>query len=319
MSSSFRTQIVCPAKPGTRYGNRITALRWQSILRELGHRASIVGDWTGRPCDLLVALHAYRSAGAVRRFRNDSPHRRVVVALTGTDLYNDFGHTACQEAVRAADRLVVLQSAALDSLSIELRKKTHVIYQSVRPLSVKRPTAPRALRVTVAGHLREVKDPFRTAMSVRNLPADSRIQVHHYGGAMTAAMEERAKAEMCRNARYHWHGEIPRGVLRRRIATSWIMVLSSKMEGGANVVSEAISAGTPTLATRIEGSIGMLGEDYAGFFSTGKTAQLRDLLLQCEQQPSFYAKLCQQMAMRAKLVEPCREMMSWKRLIADLA
>jgi hypothetical protein len=56
--------------------------RWARILRRLGHRVIVVPRWTGEACDLLIALHARRSAGSVRRFRRAYPTRPIVVALT---------------------------------------------------------------------------------------------------------------------------------------------------------------------------------------------------------------------------------------------
>ena len=46
------------------------------------------------------------------------------------------------------------------------------------------------------GHLRAVKDPFRTALAARSLPDSSKMRVLQVGGAMTAAMAKRARREM---------------------------------------------------------------------------------------------------------------------------
>ncbi len=311
-------QIVCPAKPGTRYGNRITALRWQKILRQLGCRTKITMDLNQGSPDLLLALHARRSAGSILDFHRQYPERPIILTLTGTDLYRDIRNSAAAKtSLRLANRIIVLQEAGRIELTPALRGKTRVIYQSVTPLRTQPPARPRQLRVIVAGHLRDVKDPFRAARAVRRLPTDSRVVVDHYGAAMNGQMAHRAREEMRRNARYRWHGEVPRGTLRRLIKRSWLMVLSSKMEGGANVLSEALADGTPVLASRISGSVGILGTRYQGYFTVGNTKELQILLRKCAEDHSFYATLQRQCAKRAFLVHPERELAAWRRVLAE--
>ena len=118
--------------------------------------------------------------------------------------------------------------------------------------------------------------------------------------------------------RYRWHGEVSRSELKRRLATCWLMVLSSKMEGGANVLSEAIVHYTPVLASRIPGSIGLLGDDYEGYYDFADTRQLRELLIRCEQEPTVYHRLQQQVANRAPLFTPEAEKLAWKKLLSEL-
>ena len=102
----MRIEMICPAPAGTRYGNRVTALRWVGILRHLGHRVRIAERWEGKPCDLLLALHAWRSAETVLRFGRLHPEKPVLVALTGTDLYRDIHrHREAQQALERASRL----------------------------------------------------------------------------------------------------------------------------------------------------------------------------------------------------------------------
>lgn len=317
MPRPLRILIACPAKPGTRFGNRVTALRWQSIFHELGHQARIDFQLRGE-YDVLVALHAFRSSSLIVESKRTRPTAPVVVAITGTDLYRDGKSRATVESLRLADRLVVLQPAAIDDLPAHDRSKTQVIYQSVRPLQLSRPKNPRVKRVLVAGHLRSVKDPLRAAMAVRRLPRESKICVQHFGAGMDDDLAQKAHAESAANPRYSWMGEVPRGQLKRHLANCWLMVLSSRMEGGANVLSEAIVQHTPVLASRISGSIGLLGDDYAGYFDVGKTAQLRQLLLRCEQDVDFYDLLLNQVARRSDLFSRSRELHSWQTLLGNL-
>ncbi|HYM12628.1 MAG TPA: hypothetical protein VEU62_17960, partial [Bryobacterales bacterium] len=106
-------QMACPAPPRSLYGNRVTALRWARILRRLGHRVVITKTYDGEPCDLLVALHARRSARAALQFRRRHPAKPLIVVLTGTDVYRDIHRSRrAQQALDAATRLVTLQPLA---------------------------------------------------------------------------------------------------------------------------------------------------------------------------------------------------------------
>jgi len=317
---AMRIRIVCPAPRGTLFGNRISALRWARILRELGHRVAIETEYDGADCDLLIALHAKRSAEAVVSFNKRHPDKPVIVALTGTDLYRDIQHSRkAQRALEIATRLVVLQPLARQELAPHLRGKVRVIYQSVEKTPGNNVRSDAVFQVCVVGHLRSIKDPFRAALAARKMPAASRIQIVHAGAAMDEHMARRARAEERRNPRYRWLGEIQRSEVRRLIASSHLLVLSSKMEGGANVISEAIVDGTPVLASRIPGSVGLLGGDYPGLFSLGDTDALRSLLLRAETDRSFYRELQSRCKRLAPLFKPAWELAAWRALMKEIA
>ncbi len=330
----MRIGIVTPAPPDSRYGNRITALRWTRVLRRLGNRVSILQTYDGEPCDLLVALHARRSHPSIINFRRQNPAAPIIVALTGTDLYRDIrtNHLA-RESLDVATRIIVLQPKALEELQPSWRERTRVIYQSVE--NGKELTGPRGrstktrarnreaksngrFDVCVIGHLRAVKDPFRTAMAARSLPDSSRIRVLQVGGAMTSAMAMRARKEMTANRRYHWLGEQPRSRVRRILANSCLCVLSSRLEGGANVLSEAIVASVPILASRIDGNVGILGADFPGYFHVGDSTQLARLLTRAETSPEYLAELRAWSKSLAFLADPAREEQAWSDLIGEL-
>jgi putative glycosyltransferase (TIGR04348 family) len=315
----MKIHIVCPAPPRTLYGNRISALRWARVLRELGHHVAIETAYDGAPCDLLLALHAKRSAAAVFRFHEHHPDKPVIVALTGTDLYRDIERSrAAQRALDIATRLVALQPLACEQIAPHLHGKVRVIYQSVDKTPGPVTRTKRDFQVCVIGHLRTIKDPFRAAMAARSLPASSRIQIVQAGAAMDDRMSRLALAEERRNPRYRWLGEIPRGKARRLIAASHILVLSSQMEGGANVISEAVVDGTPVVASCIAGSIGLLGADYPGLYPFGDTASLRRLLLQVERDHGFYHDLASRCAKLTPLFCPSRERTAWRQLLSEL-
>jgi putative glycosyltransferase (TIGR04348 family) len=320
-SAIQRIGIVTPAPPRSRYGNRVTALRWARILRELGHRVTIVQDYSDEAFDLLVALHAKRSHDAILRFARVYPDRPRLVVLTGTDLYRDLNRgNQARASLERATRILVLQPRAFDELPVHLHEQTRVVYQSVAPFPrVPRPAAnSRAFQVCVIGHLREVKDPFRAARAARRLPAGSRIQVVHAGGAMTPHMADCARREMAVNPRYRWIGDQPAWRVRQLLLRSQVCVHSSHMEGGSNVVSEAITAGTPLLASAIAGNIGLLGERYSGYFSTGATPELARLLLRAEQEPDFLSTLRLEVEARQPLFTPAQEQRAWRQLLAEL-
>jgi glycosyltransferase involved in cell wall biosynthesis len=169
----------------------------------------------------------------------------------------------------------------------------------------------------VIGHLREVKDPFRAAKAARRLPASSRIRIVHLGAAETPRWAATAKAEMAANPRYVWRGDRPRPEVRRLLARARAMVLSSLSEGGANVMSEAVAARVPVLSTRIDGSIGLLGRDYPGYFPVGDTEALARLLNRIETDAAFLGRLQRAIARRAHLFRPAREKAAWKKLIDE--
>jgi putative glycosyltransferase (TIGR04348 family) len=316
---SVKVCLVTPAPPGSRKGNRITALRWARILRNLGRRVAVAEEYRGQRCDLLVALHALRSAPSVERYRSAHPDAPLVVALTGTDLYDSLHtHPEARRAVDLATRLIVLQPLGVAELPEAARSRARVIYQSV-PAPRQR-AAPRRDRfeVCVLGHLRPVKDPFRTARAARLLPRASRLRVLHVGAALSPEMAEQARAEAGDNPRYRWLGELPRGQALRVLGRSRLLVLTSELEGGANAISEALAASVPVLSSRIAGSVGLLGADYPGYFPFGDTTALARLLERAESDAGFYRALQEWCAGLRPLVDPEREQQSWADLLGEL-
>jgi putative glycosyltransferase (TIGR04348 family) len=312
--------FVTPASAGSRSGNRVTALRWAKIVRSLGHRATLATRYTSQPCDLLVALHARRSAASVSRFREFRPDAPIVVALTGTDLYQDLpDSTEANRSLELATRLITLQPHGIGFLPRSVQRKAVAIYQSaVAPKSRPQPLS-RVLEVTVIGHLRQVKDPFRAAQAARRLPVDSRIRIVHIGSAMSEAMSQRAEKYSTSDPRYTWLGELPRWKTLRRLARSRLTVISSRLEGGSNVACEALAAGVPIVSTKISGLIGLLGEDYPGYFPVGDTARLASLMSRFESDSNFRKALRQSCREAAPLVSPRREAASWKQLLGELS
>jgi glycosyltransferase involved in cell wall biosynthesis len=217
-----------------------------------------------------------------------------------------------------ADRLVCLHDLVYRNLPRRLHRKLHVIHQSAAPLPRREAPVRRFFDVCVIGHLREEKDSMRTAMASRLLPRDSRIRVLHLGQAHNADWAKRARDEMRNNPRYVWKGEVPHWRVRKAMGKCRLMVLSSTSEGGANVISEAVVAGLPVVASRIVGSVGLLGGDYQGFYPVGNERALARLLRRCETDAKFLATLDRHGRRLAPEFRHEREQAAWGKLLSGL-
>lgn len=310
--------IITPAAARSRHGNRNTAARWASLLRQSGHRVRVSTAWDGRSADVMIALHARRSHASIARFAHDHPDRPLVVALTGTDLYRDIRFDAdAQASMRMATRMIVLQDMGPRELPAGLRAKTRVIYQHA-PKAPKQKPLSSCFEVLVSGHLREEKDPFRAAAAMQYLPPSSRVRVTHVGSAMSPEMAAEALLWTEREPRYRWLGEVTHGRALGLLARSRVMVISSRMEGGANVVGEAIAAKVPVIASRIPGNVGMLGQDYAGYYPLENEKALARLISRVESDAAYYRRLKRQVAARSSLVTRQRELAALRSLLREL-
>ncbi|MBJ7313056.1 glycosyltransferase [Rugamonas sp. CCM 8940] len=362
--------IVSPASAKANNGNWQSAKRWARFLRTR-YRVTIAQQWPapdgdagsatssaggratgdGAP-DLLIALHARRSAAALAAFHQAWPQRPTLLLLTGTDLYRDIQHDAsAQAALRQAGALVVLQPDGLDQLPAPLRGKASVIYQSATtlrapasaaatatttamttttttstpatttmPASVAPDAAPprrRHLDICMIGHLRAEKDPL-TFMRAAALVTAPTARLLHIGGALDAELGRLARHTQALTPRYHWLGALPHGATRQRLKRSFLMALTSHMEGGANVIIEAVTCGVAVLASDIGGNRGMLGDDYAGYFAPGDAAALAGLIERCIAEPAFHARLRAQCAARAPLFAPAAERAALLKLVDNL-
>ena len=311
--------LVTPASPDALLGNAVTATRWAARLVELGHSVEVATKYEASAEDLLIALHARRSAPAIAKFREHNSTKPVIVGLTGTDVYYDIkDSTAAQRSLEIADRLVVLQPQAIDELPTHVRDKARVIFQSATAPVVTEAKATGAFQVCVLAHLREVKDPLRAAYAARLLPATSRVRVVHAGEALSETAAHEAREEENQNQRYRWLGGLPREASQGLLGASHVLVVTSLLEGGANVLSEAIAASVPILASRISGNIGILGDDYPGYFAVGETEELAALLEQAETDGSFLQKLADACQRLSHLVDPAREGRAWQALLEEL-
>ncbi|HVS18339.1 MAG TPA: selenoneine biosynthesis selenosugar synthase SenB [Planctomycetota bacterium] len=311
-------QIVTPAARRSRKGNRVTALRWARLLRAAGHRVRVRSELDGAPCDVLVVLHAVHGRAAVRAWVEHGRPGKLVIGLSGTDVYGDAGDLD-PELFAPADRLVALQPLAIRQLPHELRGRARAILQSAAPLADPPPPREDVFEVVCAAHLRGVKEPFLAARAAARLPAGSRVEVVHAGAALDPLMAAQAEAEARSNPRWTWLGPVPRAEVLELVARARVFVQTSRHEGGANALSEALAQSTPVLATRVPGNVGVLGDAHQGLYRSGDERELARLLERCEQDAGFLDDLrAASRALVAKLA-PERECAAWAALIAELA
>ncbi len=333
-----RVVIVSPALAAANNGNWQTAQRWASFLPKARFQVRIVSAWpdalagqlaahpAARQDELMLALHARRSAASVAAWAaRPAGNRGLAVVLTGTDLYRDIAHDeAAQASLALAQQLVVLQERGVAALPEALRPKARVIFQSsiALPVLAKPPTSEQ-LRAVMVGHLRAEKSPATLFEAARLLTDVPQLFIDHIGEALDPALGEAAKATAEACPHYRWLGAQPHKATRRHIQRAHVLVHASLMEGGAHVIMEAVQSGTPVLASRIDGNVGMLGEDYAGYFEAGDAAGLAALLARCRSEDgqapdSLLARLQAQCAARAALFAPEAEQAALLRLVDAL-
>lgn len=316
----MRIQIICPLPPQSVYGSQVTAMRWAKMLHALDHSVEISQHYGGTISDLLVAMRAEKSAEAVIQFHKRHPNKHCFLVLNGIDLYGDGRRSgAVGEAMRVADRLITFEPLAAQAIPEEFRSKVRVMYQSAERTPSCRAADDDSFLVSVVGHLRADKDPLRAALAARRLPAGSRIRVVQAGDSEAADLLEQARAEALSNPRYRYLGPIPRWKVRQLVASSRLLVVSSLLESGPSAISEAVVDYVPVLASRVPGNVGVLGEDYPGYFPPGDTQALADLLAQAERDACFYQELKTRCALLARLFLPEREQSEWRKLLAELA
>ena len=287
-------------------GNWHTARRWARCLAPHA-RVRIELEWTGADDAMMIALHARRSAPSIARFANVCPQRPLVLALTGTDLYRDIRSDAqARQSLALATRLIVLQAEGLSELSPEHAAKAMVIYQSARTLRPGR-RGRRHFDLVLVGHMRPEKDPLTALRALCLLPPDLPVRLFHIGGALDPGLAAEVAVLGAGDRRYHWLGALPQAATRQLIKRCHLLLLPSLMEGGANVLIEAVTSGVPVLGSDISGNRGMLGADYPGWFPVGDAAGLAALISRAVGDPDYHATLSRRCAERVSLFTPSRE------------
>jgi len=308
-STASTVLIVTPFLAAANNGNWRTAARWS---KHLAKRYRVIVQAADAPlprtAEVLVALHARRSHAAVERWRAEA-RGPLIVTLTGTDLYRDVPRRDADTlaSLDSADRLIVLQDDALRVLAPRHRAKADVVYQSARSLPRASPKSSARLSCAFVGHLRREKDPGTVLRAWKHLPADAPIYVSLVGAALDEALARDAVEAAASDHRIRWLGPLPHARTRQAIRRAHVLICASQMEGGANVVVEAITAGTAVIASRISGNLGMLGSNHCGFFEPGSAEGLATLLERCLVEPGFLEQLERQGDARAPLLAPDAE------------
>ena len=345
--STAHIWIVSPASADANNGNWQSASRWAQFLRTR-YRVTLSLQWPDAdaahvqagdpalasallsplpPPDLLIALHARRSAASLDAWTRAHPDRPSILLLTGTDLYRDI-HTdaSAQRSLQQANALVVLQAAGVRELPQPLQAKTRVIFQSAATLPADESATataattnspPHHQDICMIGHLREEKDP-RTFMRAAALVQAPAARLVHIGGALEPALAQAAQDTSASHANYRWLGAMSHPQTRQRLESCRAMALTSRMEGGANVIIEAVCAGVPVLASDIGGNRGMLGDDYAAYFPVGDATALARLIDRVITDDSFYQQLLAQCRARAPLFLPATEQAALLELVDNL-
>ena len=311
--------LVTPALAEANNGNWQTARRWARWLSR-DCRVRLTDVWAGGDEDLMIALHARRSAPSVRAWAiaRAGAGRPLLLVLTGTDLYRDIEHDAsAQQSLQLADRLVVLNALGLARLPAALHRKASVLLQSSPARRPARKTS-RHLRALMVGHLRDEKSPQTYFEAARQLAGRADIQLDHIGAALDPALGDQARALAAACPHYRWLGAQPHAATRARIQAAHVLVHASRMEGGAHVVIEAVTSGTPVIASRIDGNLGLLGVDYPGCFAWGDSAALAALLARARDDAAMLPGLAALCAQRAALFSPDRERQTLLDLVRPL-
>lgn len=318
--------IVSPALAAANNGNWRTAQRWAQFLDTVAE-VRIVREWPdplARRDTVMLALHARRSAASVAAWAQAHPGRGLGLVLTGTDLYQDLAVDAsARQSVALAQRLVVLQELGPLALPEDCRARARVIFQSGQALpAVDKPRD--ALRAVMVGHLRAVKAPETLFAAARLLAPSEGIRLDHIGdGAGEPALAAEAAATAAAAPHYRWLGALAHEATLEHIRRADMLVHPSRLEGGAHVILEAVLCGTPVLASRVDGNVGMLGRDYQAYFPAGDASALAALLRACragQQDPAggLLARLRAQCALRAPLFAPERERAALLSLLQEL-
>jgi putative glycosyltransferase (TIGR04348 family) len=309
--------IVTPALAAANNGNWQTAHRWASLLRP-AYRVRLAEGWTGGDEALLIALHARRSAASIAAWRAAYPARPFALVLTGTDLYRDIRtDAAARRSLDLADALVVLNELGTRGLPEACRAKARVVLQSCparQPLA----KTTRHLRAVMVGHLRDEKDPRTYWRAARRLAGRVDLRFDHVGAALDPALGAEAASLAAELPGFRWLGNLPHAAARRRIQAAHVLVQPSLMEGGAHTVIEAMRSGTPVLASRIDGNLGLLGEGYEGVFEPGDDAALAALLARARDEADMLPRLAAQLAPRAELFAPQAERTALHSLVGAL-
>ena len=295
----------------------MTALRWAGLLRQLGHFVTIATKWRDQAADVLITVHAVKSAASVLAASCDRPDIQIVTLLAGTDIYPKFEpDETTTAALKRADALIALQPRALNLLPKKLREKSYTLVQSATAI-----TAPRHQTFTAAviAHLRPIKQQHIAIQATAMLAPEIDMQLILAGSQLDDDYGQSIQAAVANTKRTNWVGALPRRKSKELLASSHACILPSEVEGGANVVSEAIAAGTPILCSAVSGNLGLLGDDWPGMFPVGDASALAKLLERMVTEKLFFDELCLRTQQLQSMVDPAIERQTWAGILRALS
>ena len=316
----MRVLVTTPYGLDSLQGNTVSAKRIVSLLHEAGLDSEVVSDGSSfADADVLIALHARKSAHFIDAFLHANPEGKVLLYLTGTDLYSDIpkGCVISDNSMKQADALVVSQEASFHSVPEKYQSKISVIYTSIQLPKHELYASDNGVSIfSCIGHLRAVKQPFMAVNALQLL--DDEVQLKLLGDVVDEGLDKVAQDWQDKDHRFQWLGSLPHADTMQWMKNSLVTLNTSVMEGGANSVGESIVLGVPVLASRIEGNIGMLGADYDGYFSAEPAdgvQELADLMQRVLHDKAFLKHLQRQAQERSTKFTRENEKLGWMNLI----
>lgn len=313
-----RVLFVDPSPPDLRGGNRVTALRWALLTRRLGIEARVVRAWEGQAADALVVLHALKGADSVARWRRQRGDAPLVVALTGTDFLPDADDARRRSTLEDATRVLVLFDAARAAAPPALAARVRVLPQSFAGCTSAPPPLAGGLRVVLLANLRPVKDPLLVVHALGRLPHETRLSVTIVGGATDGALGRSLRESCADDPRLSWTGAQRRRAALTELSRAHLLLCSSRHEGGAGSIGEALAFHRGVLSTDIPAARALLGDDHPGLFPVGDADALAALLERAALHAGFVEDLLRRSRGCAPLVDRQRELHGWRALLAEL-
>ena len=310
---------VCTGYPlDSPRGNTTTAYRLAERLRQAGHNATAMHTDTPPPADAQISLHVLKTAAASAYFAKHNSGR-MFICLTGTDMNGGFEQSPklSEQTIALAEKLVVTHPACLPQIPDRWQRKTVVIYPSVTLPELDSFPTPSAPLFTCIGHLRPVKAPHLMHSAIQMIP-EADLVAASLGNAYDVTDGQQALLNARQDSRYQWHAGLDRKTALEWMNASLATVNSSISEGGANTVIEAIQLRVPVLATNIAGNRGFLGEDYEGYFETGRADQLAELIRRCLEEADFVDRLKAQLDRQRPLFSIEREVEELGELVGEV-
>ena len=312
--------ILFPDNKKAVTGNFCSALQYQIILQDLGHRVELANRYIEQDAEVLIAINADKNNSHIRKFNSDNPQSKIILILSGTDIYPEPSAKAI-DSMEVGNVLVLLQSHGIDQVPPLYRNKSTIIYQSIEKLSVDsgRSKSDSEFRVVLISNIRSVKDPLIASRACRLISPASKLKITHVGYCLDEGLGLELTQENKSNIRYEWVGGLSRLEAMTILSESHVLLITSQHEGAGRVVGEAIQLGVPIVSTNNLGVTGILGDDYEGYYPVGDAKALSDILTKAEEDKEFLAQLNIHCQNRSSLFDIEEEKKNWEKLINDFS